>query len=114
MRLNGNYGMADLRNILAENSAEYFAGKGPAMTQPEHVNQYLEAVLQNPEKELFGVLYLDNRHNIIHFAIEFQGTVDMAAVYPGKLLNRRCYKTPPPSSWHIITLVVRLYQARLI
>ena len=92
MKLNGNYSMDDLKNILRENAMEYFASKGPQITNSEAVISYLEAVMINPEKELFGVLYLDNRHNILHFEIIFEGTIDMSAVYPREICKQALFQ----------------------
>lgn len=92
MKLNGNYSLEDLKNILRENAVEYFTGKGPQIDSSDTVIQYLEAIMINPDKELFGVLYLDNRHNVLHFEVIFEGTVDMSAVYPREICKQALFK----------------------
>ena len=87
MKLSGNYSVRDLINIVTENSAEYFGMLGDAVQSPEKVSNFLSAVLHNPEKESFGVLFLDNRHHILCYREMFTGTVDMAAVYPREIFK---------------------------
>ena len=50
MKLNGNYSLEDLKNILRENAVEYFTGKGPQIDSSDTVIQYLEAIMINPDK----------------------------------------------------------------
>ena len=39
-------------------------------------------LLAERKAEVFGCLFLDNRHRVIEAAELFQGTIDGAAVYP--------------------------------
>jgi DNA repair protein RadC len=39
-------------------------------------------------RELFGCLFLDNRHRLIRYEVLFLGTVDRAAVHPREILRR--------------------------
>jgi len=56
--------------------------KSDALRSPELTRQYLCSHLAQEPFEVFGVLWLDNRHRVIETVNLFNGTVDGAAVYP--------------------------------
>ena len=58
------------------------------MTDPESVNDYLGINLRDREREVFAVLFLDNRHQVIKYEEIFQGTVDRASVHPREIVKR--------------------------
>lgn len=60
----------------------------PALEQPSQVGAMLSDVLMGHEFEVFGMLYLDARHNGITFEEIFRGTVTGAAVYVGEVVKR--------------------------
>ncbi len=49
---------------------------------PELVKQFCQLHIGHLEHEVFGMLFLDNRHRLIKFTELFRGTIDGAAVYP--------------------------------
>ena len=51
-------------------------------TSSDITRQYCQLQLASCTRENFGVLFLDNQHNLIEFNIMFQGTINAAAVYP--------------------------------
>ncbi len=51
-------------------------------TSPESVKQFCRLHLGHLEHEVFGVLLLDNQHQLIKFVEMFRGTIDGASVYP--------------------------------
>ena len=55
---------------------------GRPLLSPEATRNYLRLKLADYRNEVFGVLYLDNRHRIIALRELFQGTIDGASVYP--------------------------------
>ncbi len=55
---------------------------GRSLSSPEATGNYLRLKLAGYRNEVFGVLYLDNRHRIIALRELFQGTIDGASVYP--------------------------------
>lgn len=59
-----------------------FEGRGAALSRPADAGQYLVAKLAMCEQEIFGVLFLDNKHRVLGFEELFAGTIDGAAVYP--------------------------------
>lgn len=56
--------------------------KGDLMTSPELVKTYIQQKLINEPHEVFGAMFLDNKHRVIDTKDLFFGTVDSASVYP--------------------------------
>ena len=56
--------------------------RGVALTDPTIAGQFCAAKIRHFEREVFGVLFLDNRHRMLAFEILFYGTIDGAEVYP--------------------------------
>ena len=54
----------------------------------DDTREYLCLKLASRKNELFGGLFLDNRHRIIEVAELFQGTIDSANVYPRVVVQR--------------------------
>lgn len=61
--------------------------RGAALSSPKAAQDYLALQLGEREAEVFCVLYLDNRHRLIEFREEFQGTIDGASVYPREIVK---------------------------
>jgi len=61
--------------------------KDPSMTSPTVVREYLQVKLTSLEHEVFGVLWLDNRHRIQSDEVLFRGTIDGASVYPREVVK---------------------------
>ena len=55
---------------------------GRALSNPEATRTYLRLKLADYRNEVFGSLFLDNRHRIIATRELFQGTIDGASVHP--------------------------------
>ena len=51
------------------------------MSQPQETRNYLRLRLADYRNEVFGCLFLDNRHRIIAVRELFQGTIDGASVH---------------------------------
>ena len=51
-------------------------------TSPESVKQFCQLQIGHLEHEVFGVLFLDNQHQLIKSELMFRGTIDGASVYP--------------------------------
>ncbi len=62
--------------------------RGPALTSPAQTRRYLAAQLRHHPQEVFGGLFLDNRHRVIGFEELFRGTIDGASVYPREVVRR--------------------------
>ena len=55
---------------------------GRPLSSPEATRNYLRLQLADYRNEVFGSLFLDNRHRIIVLRELFQGTIDGASVHP--------------------------------
>ena len=61
---------------------------GNALGSPEETRRYLRIRLAEHKNEVFGCLFLDNRHRIIEVAELFQGTIDGASVHPRVVVQK--------------------------
>ncbi|WP_243048532.1 DNA repair protein RadC [Dyella sp. RRB7] len=70
------------RRSLAEQLTER-----PTLGNPRDSGDYLRARLRHLPYEVFGCLYLDNRHRVLAFEELFRGTVDGASVHPREVVR---------------------------
>lgn len=56
-------------------------------TSSDIVRQYLRLKLERLEHEVFGALFLDNKHQLITDASLFRGTLNSASVYPREVVK---------------------------
>ena len=61
---------------------------GEALTSPAQTVEYLQCLLAGEKNEKLGVIFLDNRNQIIGTEILFTGTVDGCSVYPRNVVAR--------------------------
>jgi DNA repair protein RadC len=61
---------------------------GEALTSPEDTRRYLRLRLAGYQNEVFGCVFLSNRHRVIEVAELFQGTIDGASVHPRVVVQR--------------------------
>ncbi len=61
---------------------------GKTLTSPEETRSYLRLRLAEYKNEVFGCVYLDNRHRIIEVTELFQGTIDGASVHPRVIVQK--------------------------
>lgn len=57
------------------------------MTSPMLVKDFLNIELHSKEREVFGVIFLDNQNKMITYIEMFQGTIDAASVYPREVIK---------------------------
>lgn len=62
--------------------------RGPELTSPGVVAEYLKVLLAQEEHEVFGVVFLDARHRVLAFEVLFHGSIDGASVYPRQVVKR--------------------------
>ena len=62
--------------------------KQNAITSPHDTRQFLKSQLRDRSYEVFAVLFLDNRHQVIKFEELFRGTIDGASVYPREVVKK--------------------------
>ena len=61
--------------------------RGAALESPRAAHDYLRLRMGALEHEVFGVLYLDNRHRLIEWQALFRGTLDGATVHPREVVK---------------------------
>ena len=67
---------------MAQQLAMSRLSKGRALTEPKQVFSHLQTLLQYHEHEVFALLLLDTKNQVIGFKELFQSTLDGANVYP--------------------------------
>lgn len=70
------------RRSLAEELTER-----QSLANPRDSGDFLRARLRHLPYEVFGCLYLDNRHRVLAFEELFRGTVDGASVHPREVVR---------------------------
>lgn len=63
----------------------------PVFDCEETVGLYLQAELENKEREVFMVLFLDNQHRLIKKEEMFLGTINCAPVHPREIVKSALY-----------------------
>lgn len=66
--------------------AKYLVNKS-ALSSPEATRDYLKLRLDGLPYEVFAVLLLDNRHQVLHYVELFRGTIDGASVHPREVVR---------------------------
>ena len=61
---------------------------GPALLNPQATRDYLRLRLTDLQHEVFVILFLDTRHNVIACEEMFRGTLDGASVHPREVVKR--------------------------
>ncbi|MHB8388535.1 MAG: RadC family protein [Acidobacteriaceae bacterium] len=61
---------------------------GQPLTDPALARDFLRARLAGQEHEIFGVLFLDQRHRALAFEELFRGALNGTAVYPREVVKR--------------------------
>jgi len=61
--------------------------RGTALESPRAAHDYLRVRMGALEHEVFGVLWLDNRHRLIECQELFRGTLDGATVHPREVVK---------------------------
>jgi DNA repair protein RadC len=59
----------------------------PVLQNPRAVRDYLSVHYAGQEREIFGVMFLDNRHRLIGLEEMFAGTIDGASVHPREVVK---------------------------
>jgi len=76
---------------LARRSLAEQLQQRPSLGSPRDSGDYLRAQLRHLPYEVFGCLFLDNRHRVLGFEELFRGTVDGASVHPREVV-RACLR----------------------
>jgi DNA repair protein RadC len=59
-----------------------------ALESPSQVRNYLKARLRHEPHEVFGCLFLDNKHRVLCFEVLFHGSINTAHVHPRQVVKR--------------------------
>lgn len=81
---NGRYRVADehaVRHVLTREMNRF----REKFTTPAYTAYYLNKMIGHLEHELFVMLLLDNRHQLVSYEEVFRGTIDGANVYPREI-----------------------------
>jgi len=62
--------------------------RSDGLGNPEQTRRFLISRLRDLPHEVFGCLFLDNRHRIISFDELFRGTIDGASVHPREIVRQ--------------------------
>lgn len=62
--------------------------RADALGSPDDVRRYLQACLRDRPYEVFGCLFLDNRHRVLAFEELYRGTLNGTTVYPRGVVER--------------------------
>ena len=66
---------------------EVFTHRGVSITDPSYTKDYCRLNIGHLEHEVFGVLFLTNRHTLIKFSELFRGTINGASVHPREVVK---------------------------
>ena len=61
---------------------------GEEFNSPEKASQFISLKLGEYEREVFAVLFLNNRNKLISFEKMFYGTVDSAPIFPREIARK--------------------------
>ena len=61
---------------------------GRVLSKPDETRDFLRLRLEDYRNEVFGCLFLDNRHRIIAVRELFKGTIDGASVHPRVVVQK--------------------------
>jgi len=87
---NGRYAVADSETVLqlaAKYRSQLFDLEGTVIRSPGDTETFLQERLRDELSERFCIVYLDNRHRVITFRVEFNGTIDGTSVYPREVVK---------------------------
>jgi len=62
--------------------------RGPALSSPQAVRDYLRLKLQDRPHEVFGVVFLDAQNRVLAVEELFRGTLTQTSVYPREVVKR--------------------------
>lgn len=79
--------------------------RGTPITGAAAVKQFFVTKLATKEAEVFGVMFLNNKHELLEFEQMFTGTIDSSAVYPREIAKRALQLNAAASS--VYTTIVR-------
>ena len=64
---------------------------GKPITSPSNAIEFLQPKLTTRQREVFAVIFLSNKNEVIVYEELFQGTIDQTAVFPREILKRALF-----------------------
>lgn len=62
--------------------------RGPKLKSPPEVGRFLKLKLAGMDHEVFSVLFLDTKHQVLAFEMMFHGDIDHTSVHPRQVIKR--------------------------
>lgn len=62
--------------------------RGPVLTDPKTVGDYLKLQLQGHEREHFAAVFLNAKHHLLAYEVLFTGTLDGSEVHPREIVKQ--------------------------
>lgn len=83
------YALASADQILAaaRHAIDIKMQRGASFASPQPVKDYLVMKLAGLEHEVFAVLFLDSKNQLIHYAELFRGSINSACIHPREVLK---------------------------
>ncbi len=73
---------------MAQRALRERLDRGPALSSPQAVRDYLRLRLQERPHEVFGVVFLDAQNRVVAVEELFRGTLTQTSVYPREVVKR--------------------------
>jgi DNA repair protein RadC len=73
---------------MAQRALRERIDRGPALSSPQAVRDYLRLRLQERPHEVFGVVFLDAQNRVLAVEELFRGTLTQTSVYPREVVKR--------------------------
>ena len=61
---------------------------GPSLESPQAVKDYLRLKLVTEPNEVFAMIFMNSKHEVLAYEPMFKGTIDAATVYPRVVVQR--------------------------
>jgi DNA repair protein RadC len=84
----GRYRVAEPDELVPAALAVIKMEPGHKISSPADTEEYLKLKLGRLGHELFCIVFLDNRHQVLGFEEMFRGTIDGTSVYPREVVKR--------------------------
>lgn len=79
-------------DVLVQRAKAKRVGESKAMTSAADAGRYCQLMLASQnDRERFGVMFLDCRHNLIAWEVLFMGTIDGSEVQPREVAKRALF-----------------------
>lgn len=86
-----NYTKLAIARELVRRALKEELKRGPALSSPAAVREFLRLTLSGKEHEVFLALFLDAQNRVIETEELFRGTLTQTSVYPREVVKRALY-----------------------